>query len=126
MKRWLAVAILVSGVAACGDDDADAGGSAVGPGIRVSEALASDAEGRLLVNGVLFVDADGTAWLSEGLAESYPPQAVGMPKVELEGLDLETVEGLQTAQGITWTDRALQVLGEMNGDVLVVISTSNG
>lgn len=106
-----------------GDDPAGLTPIAMGPGISVSEALASTLQQPLLVNGHLFVEADGTVYLTEVLALSYPPQRGRSLRVE--GLDLSAVAGLQNAQGISWTDEYVQVLGEVNGTILTVSTNAS-
>lgn len=103
----------------------DPASSAVGPGISVSEALESTLEGPLLVNGFIVADADGTVVLAELLAESLPPLAGGAT-LTVVGLDLSTFPGLTTAQGITWSDQPVQLLGEVNDGVLTVSTLSSG
>lgn len=92
----------------------------VGPGISVTEALASDLAGRLLlVNGFIVTTADGGVYLAEALAESYPPQPGGA-RLVVENLDMNLVDGLTTAQGITWSDRSVQLLGTVRDGILNV------
>jgi hypothetical protein len=109
-----------------GDTDGGRSGprSAVGPGISVGEALESDLAGPLLVNGFIVTTSDGTVYLAEALAESLPPQPGGA-RLVVEGLDLKSFEGLTTAEGITWSDQRVQVLGTVEGDVLTVSTTAS-
>ena len=109
-----------------GAEAPDAGvSSAVGPGISVGEALESNLAGPLLVNGFLITDSDGTVRLAELLAESLPPQAGGATLI-VEGLDLDNLAGLTSAQGITWSDQPVQLLGEVDDGVLTVSTLSSG
>lgn len=150
MKRIVAI-LLLGGVlvAACGNDDATDGAAeappvsepvvsdglplagdddatfpaGMGPGISVAEALASTLDGPLLVNGYVFVYADGTVVLADVIAESFPPQPAGA-SVPVEGLDLMQIpltEGPTDAEiAITaWTDIPVQILGEIVDGVLV-------
>lgn len=104
----------------------DAGvSSAVGPGISVGDAQESNLAGPLLVNGFLITDSDGTVHLAELLAESLPPQPGGATLI-VEGLDLGDLPGLTSAQGITWSDQPVQLLGEINNGVLTVSTLSSG
>ena len=118
----LAVATIASVIAAaCGDDDGglDSGPiSGVGPGISIAEALASNLDGPLLVNGHLHVQND-QALLCELLAESFPPQCGGR-SLTVEGLDLTTMAGLTSEGPVTWSDQPVQVLGTVEGEVLTV------
>jgi hypothetical protein len=136
VRRKIAAAVLVGAAffaAACsrdrdedrGDDgDSDAAGSTIpsdlasGPGISVTEALASDLDSPLLVNGYLVV-TDGQARLCEALAESFPPQCGGA-RLKIEGLDLASIDGLQEEGGVTWSDDQIQLLGALKGGVFDV------
>ncbi|NOY54557.1 MAG: hypothetical protein GXP34_01070 [Actinobacteria bacterium] len=89
-----------------------------GPGISVTEALESDLAGPLLVNGFLVTTADGV-YLAEALAESYPPQPGGA-RLVVDNLDMDLIDGLTTVQGITWSDRRVQLLGTVQDGLLHV------
>lgn len=95
--------------------------SAVGPGISVSDALGSTLAGPLLVNGMLLV-RDGEVRLCEALAESFPPQCGG-DSLLIEGLALDSVDGLTSAQGVIWSDGLIQILGDVRDGVLTVRDT---
>ncbi len=99
--------------------------SGVGPGISVTEALDSTLAGPLLVNGFIITTPDGLVYLAELLAESFPPQPGG-DKLIVEGLDLDAFAGLTSAQGITWSDEHVQVLGIVGGGTLTVSATASG
>lgn len=104
------------------DDDATFP-SGMGPGISVAEALASTVGGPLLVNGYVFVYADGSIVLADLIAESYPPQPAGA-SIEVEGLDVMQIpltEGqLDGEIEITaWTDTPVQLIGEIIDGVFV-------
>ncbi len=152
MKRF--VAVLLAGAvlfAACGDEATDGAAEAppestisdglppadddatipvgMGPGISVAEALESTLDGPLLVNGFLFVFADGSVVLADVMAESFPPQPGGAT-IAVEGLDLMQIpltEGPTDAEiEITgWTDLPIQVLGDIVDGVLVGTSTAS-
>ncbi len=104
----------------------DAGGTMVagmGPGISVAELLESTVDGPFLVNGYVFVDADGSVVISDAIAESYPPQPAGA-QVSVEGVDLmqlPLVEGSVNSEIPTssWTEQPVQLLGEIIDGVLV-------
>ena len=121
----LAVVTVVSTLAAaCGDDGGDlAPGpiSGVGPGISIGEALTSNLQGPLLVNGHLYAQ-DGQVRLCELLAESFPPQCGGKTLV-VEGLDLTAMDGLTSEGRVTWSDQLVQVLGTVEAEVLTVAAT---
>jgi hypothetical protein len=88
-------------------------GAAVdGPGISVPEAIASAGDvGEVLVNGNLFIDAEGTVRLCDAIAESFPPQCGGA-RLEVRGLDLEAVPELQEANGVRWAE-GIQLFGRI-------------
>lgn len=98
--------------------------SAVGLGISVTDALNSTLEGPLLVNGFLHAVGDEVR-LCAVLLESFPPQCGGDSLV-VEGFDPSTVENLKTEGDVSWTDQPIQVLGEVEGGVITVSTTSLG
>ncbi len=119
-------------VIACGGDDIDStdnGPSAgLGPGISIGDAIASDLDGPLLINGFLVIqggehDDPEEVRICEALAESFPPQCGGRFLV-VEGLDLKSIEGLMSEGAVSWTDAFVQVLGKIEGEVLTVSATS--
>ncbi|MDO8551626.1 MAG: hypothetical protein Q7S03_03030 [bacterium] len=112
--------VLTLGVAACGGGSEQKPVSAsgmpiAGGGLSVSEALASDLDGPLLVKGYVVV-AGGETRLCEALAESFPPQCGGA-SVRLEGLDLA---GLREQGGVRWSADPVSLLGEVAGGTLTV------
>ena len=124
MRRALAI-LVVFFVAGCGGDGGGAeppAADATGRGVTVREALAADVEGPLLVRGALHA-REGEIRLCEALAESYPPQCAG-PSLRVEGLALSDVEGVQTAQGVSWTDGEVKLLGDVEGGALLVSDTA--
>ncbi len=131
--RLFLIPLAVLALAACGGgEDVEAqpqpaqppatAGIAVGPGISIEEALASELEGPLLVNGSLLADGDDVRFCS-ALAESFPPQCANA-SLRVEGLNLDEVDGLVREGSVAWTDRPIQLLGDVEGDTLVVSTTS--
>ena len=124
----IALIFVLAALAACsaapdGDgaspDGGDSGGAtAVGPGIAIDEAMASTLDGPLLVNGYIVTSGDEVKFCS-ALAESYPPQCAGS-SLTVEGLDLDSVGGLSSASGVTWSDEQVQLLGAVEDGVLTV------
>lgn len=96
----------------------------MGPGISVDDAIDSASDGPVLVNGYLFVDADGVVTLASAIAESMPPQPGGA-RLTVEGLNPGEYE-MSESQGIRWTDTQVQVLGTVEGETLVVSPTMSG
>lgn len=91
-----------------------------GPGISVSEALASKLDGPLLVNGALVVDGTG-ARLCTVLRESFPPQC-GSPSLVVKGLDTAAIR-FQQASGVRWVE-ATQLLGHVRDGELTISTTA--
>jgi hypothetical protein len=74
------------------------------PGLSVAEALTHGPTDDLVtVTGALFVDADGTARLCDAILESFPPQCGG-DRIEVEGLDLDTIPNLETEGDLSWAE----------------------
>ena len=99
-----------------------AGAPIPGGGLSVDEALASTLDGPLMVAGYLVAAFDEVR-LCSALAESYPPQCGGSSLL-VAGLDLASLDGLQSADGVSWTDAPLSVLGDVEDGVLTVATTS--
>jgi hypothetical protein len=124
MKTFICIALVLAVVTlpACGGDDDepsdDTSGIAAGPGISIDDALASDSDEPLLVNGNLLAEGDDVR-LCSALAESFPPQCGGASLV-VEGLKLEEVDGLVTEGDVSWTDRPIQLLGVVSDGTLTV------
>ena len=119
----LAVALL----AACDsseDEPTAAPSIGMGPGISIADSLASDSDQPLLVNGAIVATAQDTR-LCDVLMESYPPQCGG-PYLIVEGLDLSTIDNLQEASGVSWTDSPFQLLGTVENGVITVNSLTSG
>ncbi len=102
------------------------GGTSIGmgPGISIADALASNSDQPLLVNGAIVATAQDTR-LCDVLMESYPPQCGGDYLI-VEGLDLSTIENLQEASGVSWTDSPFQLLGTVENGVITVNSLTSG
>lgn len=127
MRTITLIAALFAAIAlaGCGGDD-DAGGDtttaatqpATGPGVSIEEALETDSDEPLLVNGNLLV-LNGEAKLCSALAESFPPQCGGA-SLHITGLDLAQVEGLIVEGDVMWTDRPIQLAGVVSDGILTV------
>ena len=100
-----------SGVDADGILNIAAGSTAVGPGVSIEEAIGNSGGEPLLVNGALFVDANGRVLLCDALAESFPPQCGGS-RLEVRGLDLASLPDVQEANGVRWAEQ-VQLLGNV-------------
>ena len=74
------------------------------PGMSVADALGHLATDDLVtVRGALFVEPDGTVYLCEAIAESFPPQCGGQ-RLRVEGLDLDAVASLQSEGDVSWAE----------------------
>jgi hypothetical protein len=119
----LAALLTAAALAGCGgegDSGSDTGGGDAGrgPGLSIEEAIASELDELLLVNGNLLAIGDEVR-LCSALAESFPPQCSG-PSLCVEGLDLEEVEGLITEGDVSWIDRPIQLLGQVEDETITV------
>jgi hypothetical protein len=111
---------LALALAACGGDE---GGAPVGE-LTIQEATASTLAGPLTVKGYIVAAEGQPIRLCTALLESYPPQC-GQPFLVVEGLDLATLEGLSSTDDpslaqVSWSDREIAFLGEVEGGVLTV------
>jgi hypothetical protein len=119
MRRLLPLLIVFAlGLAACGSDEESdpapqpsppSAGIAAGPGISIDEAIAMNSDEPLLVNGNVWADGD-KIYFCDAVLESYPPQCAPSSRLEVVGLKLAEVDGLQRASGIAWSERT-QLLG---------------
>jgi hypothetical protein len=99
------------------DGFADSPAVVIDGALTVAEALATDAVGVIAVRGFVVADENGIR-LCDALAESFPPQC-GEASVELADLSGVDPDELTTAQGVTWTDQPVTILGELRSGVLV-------
>lgn len=86
------------------------GAIATGPGISIPDAIEQAGGEPVLVNGSLFIDADGGVLLCDAIAESFPPQCGGT-RLEVRGLDLAG-QLLEEANGVRWAE-SVQLLGRI-------------
>jgi hypothetical protein len=110
--------VLALAVAACGSEENSEpapqptppiAGIGAGPGISIDEAIAMNSDEPLLVNGNIWADGEDI-YFCDAVLESHPPQCTPSSRLEVVGLKLAEVDGLQRASGIAWTERT-QLLG---------------
>ena len=90
-------------------------------GLTVADVLVTDVTGPVVVSGFYFSSGDRTV-LCELLAESYPPQCGGATvPLDAAGVDIGL---LQSAQGTTWSDHLVTVVGELSDGTFVAIPTA--
>ena len=90
-----------------------ADGEPTEPGMSVAEALGHQATDDLVtVSGALFANADGTVYLCDAIAESFPPQCGG-ERILVEGLgDLRQIAGIQFEGDVAWAE-AITLFGSV-------------
>lgn len=116
----LAAALLLAGCGSADDDDAlpPGGGSGLVQRLSVQEAAGRDFGAELvIVDGALLADGNDVR-LCSGFAESYPPQCA-RPSIRVEGLDLSTVDGLESASGMSWKE-GVSLTGALRDGVLTL------
>ncbi len=120
--RLLALLPAILVVAACGGGTADEqpAPAAVAPipsgGLSVSEAIASDLDGPLMVRGYVILTAVDEYRLCEGILESDPPQC-GEPSLAILPPSEELRELAESQQQAS-------LLGEIDGRILRIGETS--
>ena len=107
-----------SGAASAGTSTGGGGGAGPGepvlviadgepsePGMSVADALGHQMTDDLVtVTGALFGSADGTVYLCDAIAESFPPQCGG-ERILVEGLgDLRDIPGIQFEGDVAWAE----------------------
>ena len=122
MRRLALLATLLA-LAACGGDGdeaeqppAAAGVPIPSGGLSVSEALASDLDGPLMVRGYVIL-RDDEYRLCEAILESDPPQC-GEPSLRIEGPQREDLQSLAT------NEAQVSLLGEIDDATIRVSETS--
>jgi hypothetical protein len=109
----LAVMVLVLAAAGCGNE---------GP---LTPEEAGNASGGVTVEGVLIAIEGEPVRLCSAILESYPPQC-GQPSIEVRELDFDLYPELSSTRpgdDVTparWSDRPIQVTGEIQDGVLFV------
>ena len=113
MKAFAAAALVLVLAAGCGG--ASRPGEPAAEVLTVQEAL-DHGSGSLAVRGTLIASIDDVR-LCSAILESYPPQC-GRPSLLVIGLDLDLLDDFQQGEGVTWSDREVTVLGELEDGVL--------
>lgn len=113
-KLLLAGLVLV--FSACGSDDGGAG--------SVAPTTSTPTTGQELeFTGYLF-RAQGETRICDAILESYPPQCGGQT-YKVTGLDVSGVDGLQEAQGVTWTEEPVTLRGVLTDDGATLVVNPN-
>jgi hypothetical protein len=117
----VAAAALALAAGSCGGDEQSL---PTGQTLTVQEALESTAEGPLSVRGTIIAPEGAEIRLCSAILESYPPQC-GEPSLVVEGLDLDTLEGLTSTEDpalaqVTWSEQEVTLVGTVDGGVLTV------
>jgi hypothetical protein len=120
--RFLPPVLAALALAGCGSSSQTPPSAGTGPGITVKQALAARTTDPLLVRGSVVAEG-GTIRLCYAILESYPPQC-GKPALVVVGLELQTIGRLTTANGVTWSDREIRLLGTVTAGTLTVTVTA--
>ncbi|MFZ1490940.1 MAG: hypothetical protein WAS51_13450 [Ilumatobacteraceae bacterium] len=122
--RLTAISVLLAMVlAGCGDDSndpSDTTSSTTGEPITVQQLVERSADTPIAVRGLLIDDGGGPRFC-DAILESYPPQC-GEPSVELADIDVASVEGATTDQGVSWKEAAVLTVQRAPDGVFVVLS----
>ncbi|TFD45614.1 hypothetical protein E3T55_18300 [Cryobacterium frigoriphilum] len=112
---------LVLVLASLGSLTACSSGSATDAPISVDQLVARTADTPVSVAGLLYQDSTGTR-LCGAVMESFPVQC-GKPWAELVGLDIDTITGTTTDQGITWKEGVVLSVQRADNGSFTVLST---
>lgn len=114
--RTLLVVCLLLAAAACGSDDRR---GAIGGAPLLTPDEAQGRDGVVAVQGFLWArPGDDRFRLCEAALESFPPQC-GEPAVELTGVDVTTIAGVDFGQNVFWAD-GIRARGQLADGVLAV------
>lgn len=115
-RRILLIVFLLLATAACGSSDRQ---GAVGGAPLLTPEEAQDREGVVAVQGFLWArPGDDSYRLCSAALESFPPQCGG-PAVELLGVDVLTIAGVDFSQNVFWAD-GIRARGQLAGGELTV------
>ena len=92
--------------------------------ITVAQLLARSADTPIAVTGRLY-QKDGVMRLCGAISAARPP-ACGDPSVELVGLDLASVEGTTSLDGVTWKEEVVLTLAAAGDGRFTVIDVVAG
>jgi len=115
------VVVLVFLLVACGSETGAPSSAAPADPLTVSQALASDLDEPLLVQGLFIDSGDGQQRLCAAVLDSFPPQC-GEPSVLVEGVAPAELDGARSSGDVTWVDVA-QLLGRVQDGVMTVGET---
>lgn len=107
-RNTVLLGLLALACSGCGSDDGEAGATTPATG------------GAFEFTGYLF-RVQGETRICDAILESYPPQCGG-ESYKVTGLDFSGVQGLEEAQGVSWTDRPVTLKGVLadDGETLMV------
>lgn len=115
-RRILILVFLVLATSACGSNDRE---GAIGGAPLLTPEEAQNRDGVVAVQGFLWArPGDNSFRLCEAALESFPPQCGG-PAVELIGVDLTTIAGVDFSQNVFWAD-GIRARGQLADGVLTV------
>lgn len=107
-------------------DDPTLSGVTVDGGLTISEALSTEAEGTLAVNGHLIADGDGIR-LCEGLVGLGERYGCDGAAIDVINLNLEAASGfLIFHEGISYTETPITLFGELVDGSLVLRESVTG
>ena len=98
-----------------------AGGTADEAPISVDQLVERSSDSPVAVAGLLYNDSTGTR-LCGAAMESFPVQC-GKPWVDLVGLDIDSIAGTTTDQGITWKDSVVLSVERAAGGSYTVLAS---
>jgi len=114
--RVLLVAFLMLAATACGNDDRQ---GALGGAPLLTPDEAQGREGLVAVQGFFWArPGDASFRLCEAALESFPPQC-GEPAIELTGVDVTEIAGIDFSQNVFWAD-GIRARGNLSDEVLAV------
>jgi len=94
---------------------------AADPSVSIFQAIAARSQAPQRVRGYLVSARNQPIRLCGTLTKTFPPQcAHWKPSLPVYELDLEKVEGMRYEDGVSWTERPIELIGPVRKGVLVI------
>jgi hypothetical protein len=87
-------------------------------GMTIAEARGGGEGDAVVVRAYVVISPDGTARLCDETRESFPPQC-GQTAIVVTDLPPELMDGLESANGVRWSDGQVQLIATIRDGIFV-------